>query len=206
MATIAENILALAAEKTALADNLSTKGVSAVDTESLTSLVDKVLDIVTEIPNFIFSSNIIVNSDFKNTIVGIGGWSNNVVNSAIVDGALRVLASAQWASIRQQVPFIDGHIYYLGGYCKGHGWVGLEVSGTASVAGVLSESSFVMTSVLYTATATETRYINLLDNRPSGWDYYYAKKIFLYDLTAAYGAGNEPEKSIVDSYITTLYE
>lgn len=45
MATIAQNLTQLATDKTSLAANLITKGVTAADTESMASLAGKVLDI-----------------------------------------------------------------------------------------------------------------------------------------------------------------
>lgn len=45
MATIADNLLAIAAAKSGLADNLALMGVPSVDTEPLQDLVDKVATI-----------------------------------------------------------------------------------------------------------------------------------------------------------------
>lgn len=48
MATIAENLLSIDSSKTDLAANLTTKGVTAADTETLAALVNKVLDVTTD--------------------------------------------------------------------------------------------------------------------------------------------------------------
>ena len=131
------------------------------------------------------ATNIVTNGDFTN---GTTGWSNI---TAIVDGRASKLATAQFASISQLKTTITGNKYYVSADIE------TDVSskiylkfGQGTDAYAYSPTLQKVSSII-TATTTSTL-LEIGDSRASAWSTYYVDNIIVINLTATFGAGNEP--------------
>jgi len=181
-ADISSAIFSALQTKTAMINSIG----SACYDESLMDVVIKGLTL----------SNLITNGDFSN---GTTGWTGI---TAIVSGRASKLATSQYASMNQTVTTIIGHIYYFKAYVEGttnnyFGWAGsgkfLPVNGVQ------------MISRNYTAGATSMLFVGG-DARASGWTTFYMDDYMVIDLTAKFGAGNEPTAAQMDALLPNWFD
>lgn len=164
-----------------------------------------------ETPTTVTLANLMSNPSFDSSFTG---WTSGTITSRTIDSGgdgarAAIVASAQSGRLYQVVTGLTtGHQYYFRatlfapntnlGYCgiQGKTYLWLAAANTPEVL-----------SSIYAATAT-SHTVQFADYRASGWDAIYGDNFMLVDLTAAYGAGNEPAKATCDawSYFTGTYE
>jgi hypothetical protein len=145
-------------------------------------------------------SNLIpTNSDFSN---GTTNWSSTFSSTiSNEDGKLKITGSNNNAGvIRCDVPLISGNIYYfLTGYVSSTVNFYMENSNPYSTLSFPSTASFA--SKMHTANTTSNHCI--YPYRSSGGDTpftAYIDNINFINLTALFGAGNEPTKAQMDAW------
>ena len=148
-------------------------------------------------PTLVSATNLVTNGDFSN---GTTGW---VGITAIVGGRASKLATSQYQTINQQISVITGHKYY---FC-----IDLETDASNAVywgptgAGVMKTSSGLQhLSQIYTSGTTGLMYIGVGEFRTSNFTTWYFDNFLCIDLTALFGAGNEPTAQQMDSYLEGL--
>jgi len=145
----------------------------------------------------VWGTNLISNGDFSN---GTTGWEAYLSTISESSGRLAFTATGQYGKARAiTAPTIIGHSYYARvkatiptAYVYYFG-----MSNHESYIQVTGETSF---SLVRVATAATTR-VDFGDNRASGWQTAYLDNVCLIDLTAAFGAGNEPTAAQMDAYL-----
>ena len=142
-------------------------------------------------------TNLITNGDFSN---GTTGWAASAGTSLTVEnGRAKILASSQWGCIEQSKTLITGHKYYYSvgldgttdNYISMTGQSGLHYNPTAGLNRL---------SNIFTAASTSL-VIQIGDKRTSGWTSFYADYVQPIDLTATFGAGNEPTAAEMDAIL-----
>lgn len=149
-------------------------------------------------------TNLMTNPSFSSN--DFTGWTSGSLTSRAIDTGgdgfrAGIVASAQSGRLYQAVTGLTtGHQYYFRatlfapntnlGYCGIQGKTYLWLA-TANTPEVLSS--------IYAATAT-SHTVQFADYRASGWDTIYGDRFMLVDLTAAYGAGGEPDKATCDAW------
>jgi hypothetical protein len=103
---------------------------------------------------------------------------------------------------------IANHKYYLRAFikCSTNMVSFLIQTSTYYVASVVSPDAFVMVSGITIPPTTGSLSFRMVDSRTSGWDLVQVKNIILVDLTAMYGAGNEPTVAVFDALMYALNE
>jgi hypothetical protein len=147
-------------------------------------------------------TNLVTNGDFSN---GTTGWSANLGAITEAGGILTLLASAQNGDARQTVHFVNGHVYYyfaringpyveagIGAYTGGNFFTNAQVS---------TPGSYQTISGLGTSAFTGAGRLYIVDTKASGWQNILVDYIGLVDLTAMFGAGNEPTALEMDAIL-----
>lgn len=145
------------------------------------------------------ATNIITNGDFT---TNVSRWSKYFCTLTSVDGVAEItdqkdISGRNRAGQDYEAP--AGHKIYARADVKATtnlAGIGIPtalrlVSHTGS--GEWEKLSFIRTF------ATEIAEITLIDNRTSDWDTVYFDNVFVVDLTATFGAGNEPTKTEMDA-------
>lgn len=154
------------------------------------------------------ATNLIRNGNFSN---GTTGWSvNNAGVPTVSNNAVTFTATTENGNITQSaIGFISGHKYYYSVIARlesGSGTLGFApYDGTwfGSLSATVTTSP-TRISGIGTAVNTATGMMQLNDKRTSGWTAVTASNIILLDLTAIFGAGNEPSLVVMDA-IMALY-
>lgn len=164
--------------------------------------------------------NLVVNGDFSN---GITGWNNAhsdyCTMEAVNDNGEKALKVTITKSITTAVPYQtissinETDIFYFCGYGRGD-VNNVDTSGSNYISICLTSTtpSFVETNSEYVFTSKRSTITNAsantfqrlqLYNRGENavGNVYYWKDIKCYNLTAAYGAGNEPTKEWCDETV-----
>lgn len=110
--------------------------------------------------------------------------------------------------IRHAVTPVNGHIYYACAFINGaynQVFIDLNVGGFPyTVSSPLTTfGSFVFKSVMCTAISNDTGSMYVFDQKASDWSEVQVKLAHVFDLTATFGAGNEPAKSDIDDYMSS---
>lgn len=155
---------------------------------------------VDRIPKIMQSNlkNLVKNGDFVN---GIDGWSFVGSSGSVANEQLQFTAVTQWGYSSTTVNMVNGHAYYLRGDITSISNV--TTLSVDNVGAVLHDGSGKKTlkNVFTWPNATGNFPLNILDNRASGWTEISADNIMLFDLTAAFGAGNEPILAEMDAML-----
>ena len=174
----------LQAEETATAANK----VSAVKSKTFADVDSRIEDV--EFDTTLMATNLIRNGDFSN---GSTGWG---AVTAVVDGRGSKLATSQWAGMSQTLSTVVGNIYYVSAEIEGTAYNYLEVVPIG--AKYVSSNNKARVSIIGKAKwATDTILVG--DSRSSGWTTYYVDNVVTIDLTATFGAGNEPTVEQMDA-------
>jgi hypothetical protein len=146
-------------------------------------------------------TNILTNGNFAST----SGWGHNGASFSVASNEASFLANgANDFVYRNDVSIIDTNIYYFCGWIKSSS---ASVRCVMSVPGVrdvaenhTGSGNYEFISDLYPSISTTANAVMypLNDLRASGWDTLYAKYFSIINLTAAFGAGNEPSKAQMD--------
>ena len=164
-------------------------------------------------------TNLIKNGNFAN---GFSNWlTPDLVSYSIEGNAAKFLADNRFDALIQvfsKDQIIDGHIYYAFGEIKCDEGASLRFNLQER-----SSSYKVLGSVSITATGNFQRYsfitppvsksagnyviwYQVWDNRESGFTPIYIRNMGLIDLTATFGAGNEPTKEQCDQIFTNWFD
>lgn len=173
------------------------------------------------IPSYYEQFNLVANGDFSN---GTNGWSvygSSGTMEVINDGdskALKVTVTASTLSLQvmQSIDYITtenkDHIFYWSGWIKGSSsnvdaWgsnlIGLCDSTSSGASEISTEYVFVSGRNSLTSSSTGNQQWQRIRILSRGEDAVgnvnYFKNIKCYDLTAMFGAGNEPDKAWCDA-------
>ena len=177
----------LTAEETATANNK----ISAVKGKTFADVDARLEDVETD--TTMMGTNKVTNGDFSG---GTTGWS---FITAIVDGRASKLATGAWQGITCAVNTVIGNQYYVSAEIEGTSANYIELS----TAGIKYAQSTAKSRVSLVTKATLAQHTLLIgDNRSSGWTTYYADNVIAIDLTATFGAGNEPTAEQMDRLLT----
>ena len=150
------------------------------------------------------ATNLVTNGDFSN---GSTGWSNV---DAVVNGVAEKTAVASWQTISQSamIGVGVGDKYYLSANIKTPAqtiYLQLQegVSPFFSHYIVAKPSTEMQrNSVVFTNEISGSARVLISDSAPSGWQKYYVDNVSLINLTATFGAGNEPTVAQMDRLLT----
>jgi hypothetical protein len=149
----------------------------------------------------------VTNGDFSN---GTVNWSNcSNCTAQVANNELTLLVNSQYSGIINPFTGIIGHIIYFRANIKADSTsANLKLNDGASWS--TTNSKFVTTVGSYavlkgtTTLSTTSSYIKIQDDRSSGWTNIYIKDCFAFDLTAIYGAGNEPTQSQMNNIMINM--
>ena len=145
--------------------------------------------------------NLVQNGDFSD---GTNGWTIAGMGSLSVENdTLKILVSAQNSYSRQIVQAIIGNKYY--GCLKLKSTSNLVRFTMGNSIYHSGSGSYEKLSVIYSTTTTNLT-IAVVDTRVSGWDYFYQDDVLVIDLTATFGAGNEPTKEQCDIIFSQWFD
>jgi hypothetical protein len=155
-------------------------------------------------------TNLVTNGDFSN---GTTGWTLGNCTATAANNELSVTATARYGGPFQSITnptSYRSHVIYCGGLFKlspsniyeVYMIVNDGVNQTIVYPSVLNEYHRISTLHTMAANAS-TLYIKLQDGRLSGWSLSNAMYWIMVDLTASFGAGNEPTKTDMDNWIAT---
>lgn len=149
-------------------------------------------------------TNILTNSNFAST----SGWTSTGTSFSVSGNVASFTAnSANDVLFRSDVTIINAHKYYVSGWIKASSasvkmnfWEGPDGSGVELNLPCAGSGSFEFLSGIVTVgtSISNARMHAVFDTRTSGWNAVNAKYISIVDLTAAFGAGNEPTKTMMD--------
>ena len=168
-----------------------------VDVDIPTQLNDKV-------QNFKLK-NEVVNGDFSN---GTTGWTNGGLQSFTVVGVEAIaLANSQFDGVQQTIPLALNNRYYFKADVKAtSNLVRLGMSGniTSTLISHSGSGNYERLSGISIPT-TDTSWTCLIrDYRTTGFDNYFTKNVLVINLTAIFGAGNEPTKEEMDRLVSMV--
>ena len=150
-----------------------------------------------DVDTYLPITNLVGNGDFSN---GATGWYGaSATNISVSDGKLKVIATAQYGRAYTSIPnTVIGHMYY----CS------VVINGTANANyyGIYNHESYLATSGgrlsnVKTATSVQSTF-SIGDNRTSGWTECTVDYVSVIDLTATFGAGNEPTVAQMDAMLS----
>lgn len=140
------------------------------------------------------------------SFAGTSSWTTTGGTLLTASNVIWFPANSANDTLSQAKSVTSGRKYYFCGFIK---------STSSSVAFRLSDSStttslshsgsneFEFLSAVHTSAATSASgSLYIIDQRSSGWDYIYAKWFTMVDLTAEFGAGNEPTKETMDNIMS----
>lgn len=156
-------------------------------------------------------TNLVKNGNFTNGDIA----SFEIINLnvlSVTNNVVAFIATFQYGVFRQVLPFVDGHKYYFSGSVKASSsnvkfglwsnYGGYQISHSGG--GQFEKLSNIGTYV--DATMSTQKNIFIGDNSPSGWKEVRGKELLLIDLTALFGAGNEPDKAWCDLNIPVWFD
>ena len=187
-ATVAGFNARLAAEETATAANK----ISSVKGKTFADVDARIEDL--EADTALMGTNKITNGDFSN---GTTGWSSYYSTLSIVSGALSILANTRWGSASTFISTTIGNKIYIKAKIDdstGSGY--LYSQGVTSY--YFTKTGQFTFSTVFTATAASQQ-IDFGDRRVSGWTPIIIDDVISLDLTAIFGAGNEPTVEQMDA-------
>lgn len=154
-------------------------------------------------------TNLANNGNFAST----SGWSSSGASFTVSGNIASFLANSVTDTLQQALSVTLNHKYY---FCE---WIkaaaGANITAGISDGAINSASlayggsgDYEFVSAILTAGRTSTAGItwSLVDNRASGWNTVNAKYVTVIDLTAAFGAGNEPTKAQMDGLMLQFPE
>lgn len=143
------------------------------------------------------ATNLVTNGDFKTNTVN---WRGFFCTLTSVDGVAEMTDQANEGFNRafQEYGVPTGHKIYARADVKATtNLAGIGIPTATRLASHSGSGEWEKLSFIRTVT-TESE-ITLIDNRTSDWDTVYFDNVFAVDLTATFGAGNEPTKKEMDA-------
>jgi hypothetical protein len=148
-------------------------------------------------------TNLMTNPSFSSN--DFTGWTSGSLTSRAIDNGgdgyrAGIVAAAQSGRLYQaKTGLTVGRKYYFRATMLGPTTDQVYCGINISYQWVSAPNSEEVLSAIYTATAT-SHTVQFADYRASGWDAIYGDRFILVDLTAAYGAGGEPDKATCDAW------
>ena len=143
----------------------------------------------------LMATNLITNGDFSD---GLPGWRGSGTGSTLsnTEGKLTVLAGGRYKGTYYSITTVTGNIYYLAMTIDGPTkiYYGLRYT-PANIYKTFSGSERVSRN--FNATTTSNS-IDVLDSQVTDNTSFTIDDVVFIDLTATFGAGNEPSKETMD--------
>ena len=151
-------------------------------------------------------TNLVTNGNFASTT----GWISSGASFTVSGNEASFLANSTSDTLAQNKSITSGRVYYYAIWCKASsssvavGVSNMVSGGTVSHSG---GSSYEFLSIRAVAASTVSAVVwAIADNRSSSWNTVNCKYATMIDLTAAFGAGNEPTKAQMDNLMLQFPE
>lgn len=159
----------------------------------------------TDLFKYLTLQNLITNGNFAN---GTTGWTLGPGTStgvSVANNILTLTPTAQWGGLYQAISYPDGHIIYASSYIKAPLANGenMQMWGGVPIVTLSLDNQWQQVSMRFSNTIT-TKNLAIGNTATSGLGAVSIKNIVAIDLTAIWGAGNEPTQAQMDA-IMTLY-
>ena len=153
------------------------------------------------------ATNLVVNGNFAG---GTTGWIINASSISALSNELTLLATAQYGALRMGIA--------LSTFATKKYYIKADVKSTSPLAmlayptGNVSHTGSNIYEKLSVVFSSGVDYLNsafnfqIRDNRTSGWDNIYVKNVTFIDLTALFGAGNEPTLAECDRIFANWFD
>lgn len=137
-------------------------------------------------------------ADFSKNVCP-AGWETSSSTFTFANNVMQVDVMAKYGGAKAPVSVIANHTYYYYALIKAtSNRVSLSWNGNYAVMHSGDGRDYELLSKTNTFTSAGTQKISILDARASGRDAIYIKEIGVIDLTACFGADNEPSKAQMD--------
>lgn len=159
----------------------------------------------------VWGTNLVTNDDFSN---GTTGWeTNGATNFYVSNNILFFTPTTKYGgartSLEYRFPSIAGHKYYVANEMKTIDTfaitflIGINgIGGNLPVGSVAADGIFHRKSaVLSCTTSSASMYLMPQSTAESAWSEIAVRYLIVIDLTAAFGAGNEPTAAQMDAYL-----
>lgn len=151
-------------------------------------------------------TNLVTNGDFSGGMTGWSGTTN--AGFAVAAGAGSITVTASGESAGQSLSLTAGRRYYIAATLT------VATTGTTAVTfgfssgadaplATVAATSAQTLSAVQVATATGTSTLRVVDGRASAWTKVSFDNVACIDITACFGAGNEPSKPEMDAIMAT---
>lgn len=156
------------------------------------------------------AKNLVVNGDFRNGMTGLI-FSPEIINKVLVGDVLSFTATAAGNYAGVYVSVVIGRKYYIQTTFKStSNQVSFSLAGVSQIAHSGGGGFETKSTILSWASPTGNYVIRVQDLRTSGWDEIQIKGgnsgLICIDLTAIFGAGNEPTKEQCDLIFSDYFE
>ena len=196
-------------------DLTATYGVGNEPTKTyMDELFSKVgwFDTTETIPTRFFDDRILYNRVLNGNFNGTTSWTQASCTATATGNVATVTMTSQYGEFRQfnTTYYIEGHKYYSRAEVQANSnLVSLRVSRGVGFAQAIASHSgsgeYETLSGIITLNSPVTNgFTSIMDTRASGWSSILVKNVVTLDLTALYGAGNEPTKAYMDTLVNTL--
>lgn len=156
----------------------------------------------TMLNNLLGTDGNMIDSNTNNKADG-WGYDANVNSISCVNNEAVFIVTASNLCMSHNFATINGHIYYCCAYVNADStsiqfrmWQGTWQPSTSHSA----TPGYDFLSLRY-AVATTSSTINIYDTKSSGFTNISVKKAYVFDLTQIFGAGNEPTKATMDTWM-----
>ena len=188
-ATVAGFNTRLTAEETATANNK----ISAVKSKTFADVDARFEDVETD--TTLMGTNLVTNGNFSN---GASGWVAFNLTTTVAQNEATLLASSSASMLYRNIPAtVNGKLYVSALVKSTSNLVGINLYGGLGVKHSGS-GNYERLSQVITPTLAAWQ-IGIKDTRASGYDNVYVKNYLTIDLTATFGAGNEPTVEQMDA-------
>ncbi|MDE0582248.1 SGNH/GDSL hydrolase family protein [Planococcus sp. A6] len=144
--------------------------------------------------------NLTPNGNFTNPWI----YNASNVTHSVLDNIGKFLPIAAGSRLWQNFATVLGNKYYVGMEIKADSSsVGIRIPGNDSVFHSGS-NQYEVVSAINTGAVTGTASLRVEDFRASGWTESLLKNSFVIDLTASFGAGNEPTADEMDQILSAI--
>jgi prepilin-type N-terminal cleavage/methylation domain-containing protein len=164
------------------------------------------VDATTQPSKGVCLQNLVTNGDFGN---GTVGWTPSATTLFALNNECYFTAAAQYAGPIQFIANYSNyksHILYYSVFAKVDSSSVYFVLNDGLGQGIVNTTTFgsyARLSGVWTVNPNATNmYTKLQDSRSSAWTTNYVKYWSVFDLTAAFGAGNEPTKATMDTIMS----
>ena len=144
--------------------------------------------------------NKVTNSNFSGGVTT--GWTPTSCGISVISQEMVMLGTASCTAIQTITTVIIGHSYYFRAKVKTSiaNKIRIGFNSVYSTYHTGGSTYQILSNIKPSASATSLN-ISLYDTRTSAWDNVYWDDIMVIDLTAIFGAGNEPDKTWCDTHI-----